>query len=280
MQFRMDGAKPTHQSPQRGTDRLMWITRDRMFYAGLLGEMTERTMGSVTAYVSVAGSIQVSVGGGEWQTSEMAVVPPYVPHRVLSESRLINMVQIEAETVDLAALPPFLHGSGAVEDPRFAQRVRQRQRELSARGRDTGLVSLDFDDFFFGHRIPRKPIDPRIGAVLDRIKWDPSAPASAQDCAESAHLSFSRFLHLFKHEVGASFRSFRTWKRARSLLHWVNRKANLAKLALDVGYPDSTHFSHSIRLAYGLKPRDIFAGSRRLAVYAHALSPEWAAGAR
>lgn len=58
----------------------------------------------------------------------------------------------------------------------------------------------------------------------------------------------------------------------------MNRKANLAQLALDAGYPDSTHFSRSIRLAYGLKPRDIFAGSRRLAVYAHALSPEWTAG--
>jgi len=89
-----------------------------------------------------------------------------------------------------------------------------------------------------------------------------------------AHLSFSRFLHLFKQEVGAPFRSFRTWKRARSLLHYVNRESNLAHVALDAGYPDSTHFSHSIRQVYGLKPKDIFAGSRRLAVYDHAPSPQ------
>jgi AraC-like DNA-binding protein len=37
-------------------------------------------------------------------------------------------------------------------------------------------------------------------------------------------------------------------------------------VALDAGYPDSTHFSHSIRHVYGLKPRDLFAGSRRLTV--------------
>jgi hypothetical protein len=76
--------------------------------------------------------------------------------------------------------------------------------------------------------------------------------------------------NLFKQEVGAPFRSFRTWKRARSLLHYVNRDANLAHVALDTGYPDSTHFSHSIRQVYGLKPKDIFAGSRRLAIYAQA----------
>jgi AraC-like DNA-binding protein len=113
-------------------------------------------------------------------------------------------------------------------------------------------------------------IDARIRQVVDGIKRDPSAPMSAQDCARSVHLSFSRFLHLFKQEVGVPFRSFRSWKRARSLLHHVNRDANLAHVALDTGYPDSTHFSHSIRQVYGLKPSDIFAGSRRLAIYAPA----------
>ena len=95
--------------------------------------------------------------------------------------------------------------------------------------------------------------------------------AAAEDCAQQVELSFSRFLHLFRENVGAPFRSFRTWKRARSLLHYVNRDANLAHVALDTGYPDSTHFSHSIRQIYGMKPKDMFAGSRRLAIYGSAL---------
>jgi methylphosphotriester-DNA--protein-cysteine methyltransferase len=66
--------------------------------------------------------------------------------------------------------------------------------------------------------------------------------------------------------VGAPFRSVRTWKRARSLLHHVNRVQPLVDVALDMGYPDSTHFSHTIRQTYGLKPRDIFAGSRKLRI--------------
>ena len=89
-------------------------------------------------------------------------------------------------------------------------------------------------------------------------------PAMAGDCAASVRLSFSRFLHLFKEQTGAPFRSMRTWKRARSLLHYVNRPSNLTAVALETGYPDATHFSHSIRQVYGLKPKDIFAGSRRL----------------
>ncbi len=257
------------QSNSRGGtgDRLMWITPERVFYVGLLGVPSERTMGAVIAYVASAGVIRISLDGGEWQATELAVVPPYVPHRVTSEARLIHVIKFEAEAVDLAALPTPLNGRGAVDAPWFVDRVRRSQPELSARGRNVHLEALDFDRLFFDRPLAPRRIDRRILAVMDGIKRDPAAQISAEECAASVHLSFSRFLHLFKDELGAPFRSFRTWKRARSLLHYVNRQANLTHVALDTGYPDSTHFSHSIRHAYGLKPKDIFAGSRRLAIY-------------
>ena len=260
---------------------LMWITADRVFYVGLLGAPSVRTMGSLIVYVAEAGStIRIRIDGGDWVSTEMAVVPPYVSHQVLSDARLINVLNIEAETLDSEALPPELRGRGAVSAPAFVQLVQRRQRELLQQGQAVDLLKLGFDQVFFGAALAPRRIDPRIAAVLERIKRDPSAPAIAQECAAMAHLSFSRFLHLFKQEVGAPFRSFRTWKRARSLLHYVNRETNLAHVALDTGYPDSTHFSHSIRQVYGLKPRDIFAGSRRLAMYDDAPPPVWAYGRR
>jgi methylphosphotriester-DNA--protein-cysteine methyltransferase len=115
-------------------------------------------------------------------------------------------------------------------------------------------------------------LDSRIAGVLEKIKRNPTEQATAEACAANVKLSFSRFLHLFKEEVGAPFRTFRTWKRARSLLHHVNSDSNLVYVALDIGYPDSTHFSHSIRQLYGLKPKDIFAGSRKLRII-ECLSP-------
>jgi AraC-like DNA-binding protein len=50
------------------------------------------------------------------------------------------------------------------------------------------------------------------------------------------------------------------------VLYHVTRSSTLTDVALDVGYPDSTYFSHSIRQVYGLQPKEIFAGSRRLAI--------------
>lgn len=268
---------PQSSPAAQARERFMCLMPDRVLYVGLLGAPTVRTMGGVSVYVASEGAIRVRVDGGEWESGELAVVQPYVPHQVASEARLILMLGVEAETVDLAALPEPLNACGVVDDPRFVQRARAAVDALRASapwaGTAPDLPAMDVDALFFGGPLAPRVLDARIRRVVDSIKRDSSASMSAEDCARSVHLSFSRFLHVFKAQVGAPFRSFRTWKRARSLLHHVNRDANLVHVALDTGYPDSTHFSHSIRQVYGLKPKDIFAGSRRLAVYGPSAAP-------
>ena len=131
-------------------------------------------------------------------------------------------------------------------------------------GGDIG--SAAFDIMCFGEALPRRGLDPRVVRAIAQIGRFCGEPVTAASCAAEAGLSSSRFLHLFKQETGISFRAFRAWKRARHLLHFANQDLNLAHLAQDIGYPDSTHFSHSIRRFYGLKPRAIFSGSRDLAI--------------
>lgn len=246
-------------------DRVMWITSDRVFYAGLVGNPTEHMRGAIVLYVALEAPVRLSVQGGPWQTGEVMLVQPYVPHRVACDARHIGAIYIEPETVDMSRLPATLRGvSGLIEQPGVAAHMRACHANVLAMGQSGDLLPRDFDLLFFGRELQGRTLDPRIAAVLDSIKANPSAPATAEECARQVNLSFSRFLHLFKAEVGIPFRSFRTWRRARALLHYVDRSRNLAQVALDIGYPDSTHFSHSIRQTYGLKPRDIFAGSRKL----------------
>jgi len=254
------------------SNRLMWINDDRVLYVGLLGATSTRVLGAIAVYVSLGAPSRITIDGGPWETADLAVVPAYVPHRIVGGTRMICNVLVEAETVDPDRLPAFLRRSGALDEPAVAQRVRDAYARLLHAGRDVDLRGLDFDRELFGDLLTPRTIDPRIVSVLSQIKRDPSAHSAAEDSAESVHLSFSRFLHLFKQEVGVPYRSLRTWKRARSLLHYVTKESNLTHIALDVGYPDSTHFSHSIRQVYGLAPRDIFAGSRRLTLYGRTLA--------
>lgn len=253
------------------TGRYMWLTPDRVLYVGLLGAPTTRTMGTVSLYVALEGHIDVRLGDGEWQSTELAVTQPYVPHQVRCHARHILVIQIEAETVRLDALPPALQANGVVQAPELVGRIREQQCAIRERLADLDLHTSGFDQRLFGRQLPARALEPRIQRVVDLIKRDASAMLGADDYAAKVHLSFSRFLHLFRQEVGAPFRGFRTWKRARALLQYVNQDANLSHVALEAGYPDSTHFSHSIRQVYGLRPRDIFAGSRRLAIVGSAV---------
>lgn len=255
-------------------ERMMWITPDRVFYAGLLGAQTLHSKGSIQLYVALEGPLRIRLEGGAWQTCEVAVVQPYVRHQTACEGRHVLSMYVEPETVDPRRLPAMLlERSGVVIAPAFAARVRRCHARMVAAGRDLDLQPCDFDMMIFGESLGVRVLDRRIAAVVQRIKQNPAAQALAEDCAAQATLSFSRFLHLFKREMGVPFRAFRMWKRARSLLQYLHSDESLTFLALDVGYPDSTHFSHSIRNSFGLSPSDIVVGSRKLRVIEHSAAP-------
>lgn len=245
----------------------MLITRERVAYIGLLGRPQLREFGALVVYVALDAAFQIQVAGGEWTGARMFVVAPDTPHRITSTDRLIGLYLIEPETVCMAGLPDWLRPS---EHPRQCLPALERVRGAfhALRRNDAALADAreQMDLFFLGQALAARALDARVGAVVEKINQDPCALTSAEECAQHVNLSFSRFLHLFKEEVGTTFRSFRAWKRARSFLCHVNTAASLTDIALDIGYPDSSHFSHTVRRYWGLTPRDILAGSRRLAV--------------
>ncbi len=237
--------------------KLIWMDADRVFYRGLLGQPAERVLGSLTLYASVTGELRASVDGAAEASAEFIAVPPYAPHRVASADGWVHCLLIEPEYVDWSRLP-------SVDPCRTARLIRDGGSWLQDHPTRSFPSPADFDQRFFGITTPRRQPDARIARVIERMRQHPADAFTAQDCAEDCGLSASRFMHLFKTEAGVSFRNFRTWKRARSLLERAHDVGNLTDLALDLGYPDATHFSHAIRRFYGLKPSDIVAGSRRL----------------
>jgi AraC-like DNA-binding protein len=251
---------------RRESGRLMLISPERVFYAGLLGRPRKRTSGGYNIYAAMRGALKITEGKSDL-AGEVAVVPPYVPHSVESEYPSIICLVIEPETVEPSAMDSLSARISGADAPNIAHRIRTAYETLRLQQRRGGFTTGEFDQLSFGEALPDRNIDPRIRRSAAKLNDFSGSKMSAADCAASVGLSPSRFLHLFKEQTGVSFRAFRAWKRARHLLHFVNEDINLAHLAQDIGYPDSTHFSHSIRRFYGLQPRAIFSGSRDLAIY-------------
>lgn len=246
---------------------LMLITPERVFYAGLLGRPRERCPGSLHVYVAIKDGLWLSTADGREAYGELVATAPNLRHTIASDHRSAICVSIEPESVRAGTLDHLIRRVSGPEREFFARRIRAAYEELRSRKCRDDITSADFDQMCFGEALPRRVLDPRVVRAIAQIGRFSGEPVTAASCAAEAALSASRFLHLFKQETGISFRSFRAWKRARHLLHFANQDLNLAHLAQDIGYPDSTHFSHSIRRFYGLKPRAIFSGSRDLAIY-------------
>ena len=241
---------------------IMLLTPTRVAYLGLLGAAGTRVFGAIAVYLSSdAPNVSVSRQEGVWETTGFAVIPAYESHRVRSEGRLVLCLLIEAESIEEQATLQFLQS-----EPEITARIRAGFAHLQTFATDAEESKVFFDRAFFGRPLPPRKPDSRIKSIVEAVRADPAAQLSAKSCAQTCQLSESRFLHLFTSEIGASFRRFRAWKRARSFLGYASETISATEVALDSGYPDSTHFSHSIRRFYGFKPTEIFAGSRQLMI--------------
>ena len=246
---------------------LMLITPERVFYAGLLGRPRERCPGALHVYASIKGGLRLTTEDAGESCGELFVVRPNVRHTIASDFRSAICLVIEPESVAAGAFDALAERLSGPEALVVVGRIRAAYHQLRDLQHRDGITSAELDVMCFGEALPSRALDPRVARSIAQIDSFSGEPVTAASCAAAAGLSSSRFLHLFKQETGISFRAFRAWKRARHLLHFANQDINLAHLAQDIGYPDSTHFSHSIRRFYGLMPRAIFSGSRDLAIY-------------
>jgi AraC-like DNA-binding protein len=253
-------------APDPSRRHLMLITPERVFYAGLLGRPKNRLSNAFNVYVALEGGLSMVADRSREDDADLIAATPNLRHTISSDGRSVVCVVIEPETVAPGGLERLAARLAGPERLHIARRVRTAHAALSRRD-PQDLDAAELDRLCFGEPLPARALDPRVVRGIARITAFDREPATAAACAGAANLSVSRFLHLFREETGVSFRAFRAWKRARHLLHYVSEDVNLARLAQDIGYPDSSHFSHSVRRFYGLKPRAIFSGSRDLAVY-------------
>ncbi len=78
------------QGGQAGrADRFMLISAERVFYAGLHGKPSLRTLGALGICVPLHGVAHLEIDGQPPRTGEIFAVPAYVPHRITCESRTV-----------------------------------------------------------------------------------------------------------------------------------------------------------------------------------------------
>lgn len=127
---------------------------------------------------------------------------------------------------------------------------------FDARGSDAALIAAaqrvveHLSDASFGDTA----VDPRIANVLERIRDRPGAEMSLAQAAELAHLSPSRFRHLFVIQTGISFRAYLLWARVGYAVARGMTGGSWTAAAQQAGFADSAHLSRTCRRMFGVSP--------------------------
>jgi AraC-like DNA-binding protein len=104
---------------------------------------------------------------------------------------------------------------------------------------------------------PAASLDPRLAKALRHIRAHVREPLALADAAEVAHLSESRFRHLFVAETGSSFRAYVLWLRINVAIEAVMAGASWTEAAHEAGFADSAHLSRTHKRMFGIEPTSV-----------------------
>ena len=120
------------------------------------------------------------------------------------------------------------------------------------------LHSFDLPALLGRQGLPElQPVDPRVLRSLQRLREPGEGVPDREALARAAHLSASRFNHLFSDELGVSFRSYRIWTQVRRAMAAYRPDGSLTEAALDGAFADSAHFSRMFRHTFGMTPSSV-----------------------
>jgi AraC-like DNA-binding protein len=99
--------------------------------------------------------------------------------------------------------------------------------------------------------------DARIGKTLEWIQTHPGAEPDGAALASLAHLSPSRFTHLFRQQTGLSLSRYLLWARLLDAVAAVARGDNMTSAAHQAGFADLAHMSRTFRGTFGVVPSEL-----------------------
>jgi AraC-like DNA-binding protein len=208
--------------------------------------------------LALTGTVRLSHDGQAWRDYIGAVVMPHHRHRFDGCGNVTAMIFVEPET-----------GEGRVLKARFgsepvsplpeevaAQMAEPLHERFEAAADDATLVSQGRRSLALltGPEAPAASIDPRIERAIAWLRSRLNDPTSLDQAAAQAHLSSSRFRHLFIEQTGLSFRAYLLWARVELAVGRGMSGQPWTAAAHEAGFADSAHLSRTCRRMFGIAP--------------------------
>jgi AraC family transcriptional regulator len=194
---------------------------------------------------------------GDWQRVPGALVASRAVHAIdVTDCQWSTVLFLEPETHEGRAIGRQLsHGMRILDADVVALHAARLERAWRVDA-DEEAVRAAARDLFRSFAEPSSMgrADDRVLAAIDRIVERGAEMPTLEELAAAAHLSPSRFRHLFVETTGMPLRSYLLWRRL--LLAWsrLTQGVSIADAAHEAGFADAPHLARTCRLMFGLPP--------------------------
>lgn len=187
--------------------------------------------------------------------SEVILIPPLIDHAFYENSGLVLIILVDDESIVADSI-----GASKVQ-PLEIFDFAELQTHIREAAEFSNLNHV-FEKTKFFSKFMKSKIDERMHKLISELKKDDEFLPSAKDAADICHLSESRFLHLFKKELGLPFRKYILWIKLRRTLKYLKMGRSLTEAAHVGGFSDSAHLSRYFKESFGLSPSEVFQNSQ------------------
>jgi AraC-like DNA-binding protein len=243
-------AEPASALPQTCRPSV-WLWPGQALYAGPSLNLAPHSGSVWCLAVGIDGPLTVTSQRGTARNVYSVLIPPRLTHQLTCHgARLVSCYL--APTSDRGDVTRHKFGEwsgdvgvGHVDEERL--RFIPRDDESASHWLDLAAPAA--------HR----RIDPRIAQAARRIRDDPAATIPSRELAVDAGLSESRFLHLFRDELGTSLRRYRLWVRLTHAGTAIAEGDNLTEAAMKAGFASPSHLADRFKTTFGLSASQLLA---------------------
>lgn len=233
----------------RATNTLTLGT-NRALYVGELPATGWHRHAAPVLLLGLSGRFAVHLAPGRMETCHSALIDTGVWHLFDPCGERVALVYLEPDYAEARSLRPWLmQQGGVVFDPAMQTRV--------CSFTQARLHSFDLRALLGRRFEATAELDARVLRSLQHLRMARDGALPREQVARAAHLSASRFNHLFREEMGVSFRSYRVWSQVRAAMAGLATEPRLTDAALHGAFSDSAHFSRTFRQTFGMTPSSV-----------------------
>ena len=231
----------------------LWIGRDA-------GRGQAHAHHAIQISLALSGHLRLrSDETGEWSKYTGAIVLPHRRHQFDGCGESVANIFVEPETPQGRSLLERYGQAPITNIPSemIEMLVAPLRTRFAAKAQNDGLIAASQRAVALlgGGEHASLSVDPRITRAIEYVRSRLSAPVTLTDAADVAHLSPSRFRHLFVAQTGISFRAYVLWARVESAVGaCMEGRSSWTEAALNCGFADSAHLSRTCRRMFGIAP--------------------------